>query len=119
LSQSKATRVAPDLIRLGNTDKAGDVRAEAWFWLAHTGDARAEQAIGAAVREDEDEKVREKAVFALSQLPDERAPKALIAVAEDRGLSREQRKRAVFWLSQSESDSAQAYLEKVLTVSAR
>ena len=29
-------------------------------------------------------------------------------------LSREQRKRAIFWLSQSESDAAQAYLEKVL-----
>lgn len=119
LSQSKATRVAPDLIRLGNTDKVGDVRAEAWFWLAHTGDARAEQAISAAVRNDADGQVREKAVFALSQLPDERAAKALIAAAEDRSLPREQRRRAVFWLSQSESDSAQAYLEKVLTVSAR
>jgi hypothetical protein len=118
LSQSKAARVAPDLIRLGNSDKAADVRAEAWFWLAHTGDTRAEQAIGAALRNDADDQVREKAVFALSQLPDERAPKALIAVAEDRSLSREQRRRAVFWLSQSESDSAQAYLEKVLTVSA-
>ena len=119
LSQSKATRVAPDLIRLGNTDKVGDVRAEAWFWLAHTGDARAEQAISAAVRNDADGQVREKAVFALSQLPDERAAKALIAAAEDRSLPREQRRRAVFWLSQSESDLAQAYLEKVLTVSAR
>ncbi len=29
-------------------------------------------------------------------------------------LSNEQRKRAVFWLAQSESAGAQAYLEKVL-----
>jgi hypothetical protein len=36
-------------------------------------------------------------------------------VAEDRSLSREQRKRAVFWLTQSESEAAQAYLERVLT----
>jgi hypothetical protein len=119
LSQSKSARVAPDLIRLGDTDAVGDVRAEAWFWLAHTGDVHAEQPIGAAMRKDPDERVREKAVFALSQLPDERATKALISAAEDRTLSREQRKRAVFWLSQSESDSAQAYLEKVLAVSAR
>jgi len=47
-------------------------------------------------------------------LPDERAARALIAAAEDQSLSREQRKRAVFWLSQSDSDAAQQYLEKVL-----
>jgi hypothetical protein len=41
----------------------------------------------------------------------------LIKVAEDRTLSSEQRKRAVFWLAQSEEEGAQAYLEKVLAVS--
>jgi hypothetical protein len=114
LSQSKSPRVTPDLIRLGNSDKAGGVRAKAWFWLAHTGAQDAEHAIGVALRKDPDEEVCEQAVFALSRLPGERAAKALISIAEDRSLSREQRKRAVFWLSQSESDSAQAYLEKVL-----
>lgn len=114
LSQSRSPRVAADLIKLGNTDKVGEVRAQAWFWLAQSEAPEAEQAINAALRKDSDDDVREQAVFALSQLPDERATRALIAVAEDRSLSREQRKRAVFWLSQSESDSAQAYLEKVL-----
>ena len=76
--------------------------------------AEAEAAIAAALRKDADEHVREQAIFALSQLPDERATRALIAAAEDRALSREQRKRAVFWLAQSESAAAQAYLEKVL-----
>jgi HEAT repeat protein/PBS lyase HEAT-like repeat-containing protein len=114
LAQSKSPRVAPDLIRLGNTDKDGGVRAQAWFWLAHTGAPDAEQAIITALRKDSDDNVREQAVFALSQLPEERATRALIAAAEDRSLSREQRKRAVFWLSQSESDAAQAYLDKVL-----
>jgi len=61
--------------------------------------------------------VREQAVFALSRLPDERATQALIAAAEDRSLAREQRKRAVFWLSQSESSAALAYLDKVLAAS--
>ena len=61
-----------------------------------------------------DDHVREQAIFALSQLPDERATRALIAAAEDRSLSSEQRKRAVFWLAQSESEGAQTYLEKVL-----
>ena len=114
LAQTKSPRVAADLIRQGNTDKVGDVRAQAWFWLAHTGAVEAEKAIAAALRQDADEQVREQAIFALSQLPDDRAPRALIATAQDQTLSREQRKRAVFWLSQSESVEAQAYLEKVL-----
>lgn len=118
LSQSKAPRVAPDLIKLGNTDKNGEVRAKAWFWLAQNGAPQAEAAIIAALRKDSDDNVREQAIFALSQLPDDRAARALIAAAEDTSLSREQRKRAVFWLSQSESDAALVYLDQVLTKTA-
>jgi hypothetical protein len=118
VSQSKSPHAAADLIRLGNTDNDSAVRAQAWFWLAQTGDAGAESAIAAALRKDTDDDVREQAIFALSQLPDERAARALIATVEDRSLSREQRKRAVFWLSQSKSDAAHRYLEKVLTVNA-
>lgn len=114
LSQSKSPRIAADLIRLGDTDKSGEVRAKAWFWLAQTGALEAETAISAALHKDADSNVREQAIFALSQLPEARATTALIAVAEDQKLTREQRKRAVFWLSQSESDAAQNYLEKVL-----
>jgi HEAT repeat protein len=114
LSQSKSPRVNADLVRLGKTDKSGEVRAKAWFWLAHTGAENAEQHIGAALHSDNDDNVREQAVFALSQLPDDRAARALIAAAEDQSLSREQRKRAVFWLSHSESQAALAYLDKVL-----
>jgi hypothetical protein len=115
LGQSKSPRVAADLIRLGNTDRDPDVRSQAWFWLAHNGAPEAENAIVAALSKETDEDAREQAIFALSRLPDERATRALIAAAENRSLSRGQRKRAVFWLSQSESESAQAYLEQVLT----
>jgi hypothetical protein len=114
ITQSQSPHMAQDLIRLGNTDKAGEVRAQAWFWLAQTGAPNAEEAIEAALRKDDDDHVREQAVFALSQLPDERATRALVAVAEDRSLSHEQRKRAVFWLAQSDSDAAQKYLDSVL-----
>jgi hypothetical protein len=113
ITQSKSPKITENLIRLGNTDKDGGVRAQAWFWLAHTGAANAESAITAALKKDGDEQVREQAIFALSRLPDERATRALIAAAEDRSLSHEQRKRAVFWLAQSQSKGAQAYLDKV------
>jgi hypothetical protein len=114
ITQSSSPTMAADLIRAGNTDKDTDVRAQAWFWLAHTGDKSAEGAITAAIKKDADDHVREQAIFALSQLPDDRGTKALIAAAQDKTLSNEQRKRAVFWLAQSESPSAVAYLEKVL-----
>jgi len=114
LAQSDAARVGPDLIQLGNTDKVADVRSKAWFWLAQSGAQGAESAISAAMRKEPDEDVREQAIFALSQLPDDRSAKALIAAAEDQTLSREQRKKAVFWLSHSDSGEAIAYLDEVL-----
>jgi hypothetical protein len=116
ITESRSPRIAQDLIRLGNTDKDGEVRGQAWFWLSQTGATESEAAIGAALRKDADDRVREKAIFALSQLPDERSTRALVAVAEDRALPNEQRKRALFWLAQSEATGAQAYLEKVLAV---
>lgn len=115
LTQSKSPRIAVNLIKLASTDKDSNVRAQAWFWLAHSGAPEAEAAIATAARKDPDTHVREQAIFALSQLPDERGTRALIKAAEDKSLGNEQRKRAVFWLAQSESKSAQSYLERVLT----
>jgi hypothetical protein len=115
VSQGNSPRAVQDLIRLGNSDRDGDVRGHAWFCLAQTEAPNAEEAMFAALRNDKDDDVREQAIFALSQLPDERATRALIVVAEDRTLSNEQRKRAVFWLAQSDAKPAQAWLDKVLT----
>jgi HEAT repeat protein len=95
-------------------DSSPEVRGHAAFWLAHTGAARAEDALFMASRQDRDDHVREEAIFALSQLPDERATAALIRAAEDQSLAREQRKRALFWLAQSQSSGALAYLDEVL-----
>jgi hypothetical protein len=114
ITTSQSPRIASELIRQGNTDKNGDVRAQAWFWLAHTGAAESERAIYAAAKNDMADHVRDQAIFALSRLPEERGTRALISAAEDKSLSNAQRKHAVFWLGQSESPVAQAYLEKVL-----
>jgi HEAT repeat protein len=114
VSQSVSPHAARDLIRLATTDPAANVRSHAWFSLSQTESTETEGAIDAALRKEEDRGVREQAIFALSQLPGERGARALIKVAEDRSLAREDRKRAVFWLSQSESSAAQAYLQEVL-----
>jgi HEAT repeat protein len=96
-------------------DKDPEVREHAAFALSQSETPRAEADLTRLLNTDKDDEVREGAVFALSQLPDERATRALIATAENRSLARELRKKAVFWLSQSESDAAQKYLERVLT----
>jgi hypothetical protein len=96
-------------------DKDPKVREHAAFALSQSETPRAETDLSRLMNTDRDEDVREGAVFALSQLPDERAAQALIAAAENRSLARDLRKKAVFWLSQSESDAAQKYLERVLT----
>ena len=96
-------------------DKDPEVREHAAFALSQSATPRVEADLTRLLNTDQDDEVREGAVFALSQLPDERATPALIATAENRSLARELRKKAVFWLSQSESDAAQKYLERVLT----
>jgi HEAT repeat protein len=119
VSQSKSPRIASDLIRLAGTDRDTRVRSQAWFWLGQKGFPEAESAINTALTKEQDQRVREQAVFALSQLPDERATPALIAVAENAALSRGDRKQAIFWLAQEGSDSALQYLDRIVTATAR
>jgi HEAT repeat protein len=73
-----------------------------------------EKEIRWAIVNDPEDDVREEAVFALSQLPGERGIDALFAVLRDQGLHREIREQALFWLAQSDSDRAFAYLDELL-----
>lgn len=121
LSQSRAKHVkavAPLLIRAATTDRDTKVRSQSWFWLAQSKATETEGAIRAALAREPESRVREQAIFALSQLPPERAAPALMAVAEDKSLAREERKRAVFWLGQMKSDQAVAYFDRLLATSA-
>lgn len=112
-------RVAGDAMARLAREGTPRVRAKAVFWLAHAGMPGAEQVLDDAARQDSDDHVREQAIFALSRLPEDRAVPALIALAKDRSLKEEHRKRAVFWLAQSGSDAAQAWLDGLLTQRAR
>jgi HEAT repeat protein len=71
------------------------------------------EAITGAIANDPDTEVKKKAVFALKQMPkDEGVPK-LIEVARN-NKNPEVRKRAMFWLGQSEDPRALAFFEKIL-----
>jgi len=68
-----------------------------------------------AIDNERDADVREEAVFALSQLPEERAVKALASILEDKQLDMETREQALFWLAQADSDVALDYVDKLLS----
>lgn len=115
ISQSIMPDRATELIRLGNQDKHVKVRSQAWFWLAQTEALESEAAIMRALESESSSNVQEQAIFALSQLPEARAVNALIKITEDRAMSKNNRKQALFWMAQTDSPLAYSYLDTVLT----
>jgi HEAT repeats len=115
LAQSSAPDRTELLIRLGREDRDADVRGQAWLWLAQTGAPESEAAIFAALRQDPSAGAREEAVFALSELPDERAVRSLVKIVHDAGWDRVIREQALFWLVQSDSDEAYEAIDTLLS----
>lgn len=92
-----------------------ELREEAVFWLAQTGAPESEAVIFAALRNESSAGARENAVFALSQLPDERAVASLVKIVHDVRMEREVREQALFWLVQSDSDEAYDSIDALLS----
>lgn len=100
------------LVHLGREGTTEELRAQALFWLAQTGDPRAARWIREAIARDPAQEVREQGVFALSQL-DEATPELLALLRETE--DREVKRQAIFWLGQSDDPRATAELERLLT----
>jgi HEAT repeat protein len=90
------------------------VRGQALFWLAQKAGEKATATIDKALRDDPDDEVRVKAVFALSQLPKDEGIPRLIRLARSHQ-SAEVREQAFFWLGQSRDRRALDFIEDVLT----
>jgi HEAT repeat protein len=89
------------------------VRGEALFWLAQKAGRKAAGAITDAIEQDPETKVKERAVFALSQLPtDEGVPRLIDVARANRNPA--VRKQAIFWLGQSRDPRALAFFEEIL-----
>lgn len=106
----------PDLLKLakdGSRPRA--LRRGAVFWLGQAaGEAAVEGLTGIATARDEDEAVKESAVFALSQLKNGEGVEPLINIARSNADPR-LRKKAIFWLGQSDDPRAIALFEELLT----
>jgi len=108
--------VWPDLLRLArSTTVPRETRRSAVFWL---GQAAGEAATRGLTELLDDTTValdvKESAVFALSQRPRDEGVPALIRIARTHA-SPGVRKKALFWLGQSEDPRALALFEELLT----
>jgi len=106
----------PALIKIArNPDLPRGTRTQSVFWVGQAaGDAATANLNSIVLDNSVDREVREQAVFALSQRPREEGVPALIAVART-NKDPEIRKKALFWLGQSNDPRALDLFEELLT----
>jgi hypothetical protein len=114
-SIADSATVWPDLLALArNPTLAASTRRAAVFWLSQAaGDAATRGLDSIAADTGTDRELREHAVFALSQRPRDEAVPALIRIARGNG-DRAVRRKAVFWLGQTDDPRAVALFEEIL-----
>lgn len=93
-------------------ERPREVRTNTMFWLSQSAGARATEGLQELI-EDPDRRVREQAVFSLSQRPNDESVPALIRLARTHR-DPQIRRTAVFWLGQKQDPRALAYFEEVL-----
>ncbi len=97
-----------------NKDVHSGVRKNALFWLGQSAAERVADDLGAvATGDDEDQEVRDAAVFALSQLKDDQGVPILMDLARTADES-ETRRKAMFWLAQSDDPRVVPFFEEIL-----
>ena len=114
-SIADSATVWPELLALArNRSLAPATRRAAIFWLSQAASEAATRGLDSiATDAGTDRELREQAVFALSQRPTDEAVPALIRIARtnDDGAIR---RKAVFWLGQTDDPRAVALFEDIL-----
>jgi len=97
-----------------NQSRPSDIRSTALFWVAHeAGTAAADQLEEIAVASGEDTDVQEAAVFAITQLPDDRGTDLLLDIARE-NKNPDIIQTVYFWLGQTDDPRAITLFEEVL-----
>jgi HEAT repeat protein len=107
--------VWPELLRMARDSELPlETRKQAVFWLGQAAGEAATRGLDSIAVDDRGElEVREQAVFALSQRPPDEGVPALIRIARANPHP-ELRKKALFWLGQSEDPRALTLFEEIL-----
>lgn len=114
LSQSKDPAGIAAVLDAARNDKDPRVRSRALFWAAQrAANKQAQETINAAIASDPERSVKEQAVSALKQLPEDQGIPLLINVAKNNP-DPAVRKKAIFWLGQSKDPRALDYLAQIL-----
>jgi len=114
LSRTKDPAGIPLVIEAARTDKDPHIRGQALFWLAQRAASQiSKEAIDNALANDPDSAVRERAVFALSQMNNGEGIPRLIELAKTHR-DPAVRKKAMFWLGQSKDPRAIDFFAQVL-----
>lgn len=114
LSQSKDPGGIAAVIDAARNDKDAHVRGQALFWLAQKAAANTSRdAIQNALTNDPETSVRERAVLALSQIPNGEGVPMLIDLARTHR-DPAVRKKAMFWLGQSKDPRALDFFAQLL-----
>jgi HEAT repeat protein len=106
----------PDLLKIAKADHVSrKVKRSAVFWLGQAaGDAATRGLTDLVDDGSADHEVRETAVFALSQRPRDEGVPALIRIARQ-NKDPDLRRKAIFWLGQSDDPRALSLFEELLT----
>ena len=115
-TMADSANIWPAMIRIArNADLPRSTRTQSVFWLGQAAGEAATANLNSIVLDNSvDREVREQAVFALSQRPREEGIPALISVART-NKDPEIRKKALFWLGQSNDPRALDLFEELLT----
>ncbi len=107
--------VWPALLRIAkDRSRPAGARKSAVFWLGQAAGEAAAAGLEEIVYEQSgDREVRESAVFALSQLGDDEGVPVLIRLVKTHP-DPDMRKKAIFWLGQSDDPRAIALFEELL-----
>ncbi|UCD24899.1 MAG: HEAT repeat domain-containing protein [Gemmatimonadota bacterium] len=107
--------VWPELLVIAkNTDRPRETRKSAVFWLGQAAGEAATEGLGEIVYDESgDGEVRESAIFALSQLDDDAGVPILIDIVRNHR-DPNLKKKAIFWLGQSEDPRVVALFEELL-----
>jgi len=114
LSQSKDPEAMPLVINAARNDKDAHVRGQALMWLAQRAAAQvSREAIQNAIANDPEQSVKERAINALSQMPNGEGVPTLIDVAKS-NKDPNLRKRAMQQLGHSKDPRALDFFAQVL-----
>ncbi len=96
-----------------NSSNPREAREQAIFWMGQMDDDRVVGYLERILKESREDKIQDKAIFALSQHRGDRSPGILKEFAENDSESDKLRGQAVFWLGQSNRGEGPEYLRSL------